>query len=88
MIEHSPLTKLSHDQRVSLDALVVMFGVGALEISHFSSGSSLLLQIGYFAIPALIAMLIFSSAKERIRAFILLGFLKVATAIFVCLTPG
>ena len=91
MIEHSPFTKFSHSQRVSLSALLVIFGVGAMETAHFSSGSSLLREIGYFAIPALVAILFFNATKERVWAFILLvllGFLTVATAIFVYLTRG
>ena len=90
IIELRPLNRFSRSQRVSLAALLVMFGVGALEIAHFSSGSSLLLEIGYFAIPALVAILVFNSAKERVWAFLLLvvlGFLAVGTAIFGYFTP-
>ncbi|MBC7506759.1 MAG: hypothetical protein H7267_13715 [Sandarakinorhabdus sp.] len=81
---------LSHAQRVSLATLLTMFAVGALEIAHFSHGTSLLLEVGYFAIPALVAAALFETLKVRAVAFVLLtvaGFLAVAAAIFYYLTP-
>lgn len=41
---------------MSLALLVAMFAVGALEIAHFSRGTSLMLEVGYFAIPAAVAV--------------------------------
>lgn len=80
---------LSHAQRVSLATLLTMFAVGALEVAHFSSGTSLVLEVGYFAIPAVVAVTLFRTLKERAVAFVLLtfaGFLAVAGAILFYLT--
>ena len=81
---------LSHAKRVSLATLLTMLAVGALEIAHFSRGTSLLLEVGYFAIPAMVAVALFKTLKERAVAFVLLtaaGFLAVAAAIFFYMTP-
>ena len=81
--------ELTHAQRVSLATLLTMVAVGALEIAHFSHGTSLLLEVGYFAIPAMVAAALFKTLKERVVAFVLLtvaGFLGVAAAIFFYLT--
>jgi putative effector of murein hydrolase LrgA (UPF0299 family) len=56
---------LSHAQRVSLAILLTMLAVGALEVAHFSSGTSLVLEVGYFAIPAVVAVTLFRTLKER-----------------------
>jgi len=42
-----------------------MFAVSALEIAHFSRGTSLMLEVGYFAIPATFALTVFRTLKER-----------------------
>ena len=35
---------------------MIMFAAGALEIAHFSRGTPLMLEVGYFAIPAAVAV--------------------------------
>ena len=80
---------LSHQQRVSLAILLTMICVIALEVAHFSSGTSLVLELGYFAVPALMALVFFPTLKERAIAFVLLtatGFLAVSAAIWFSLT--
>ena len=80
---------LSRGQRVSLATLLTMFAVGGLEIAHFSSGTTPLLEVGYFAIPAAIAIALFETMKARTVAFVLLtavGFLAVWAAISYYLT--
>jgi putative effector of murein hydrolase LrgA (UPF0299 family) len=81
--------RLSHSQRVSLAVLITMLAVGALEVAHFSSGTSVLLEVGYFAIPAVVAVTFFSTLRERVVAFVMLtlvGFLAVAGTVFFYLT--
>lgn len=80
---------LSHQQRVSLATLLTMLAVGALEIAHFASGTSPVLEVGHFAIPALIAFVFFKTLKERAIALLLLtaaGFLAVTASIWFYLT--
>ena len=81
---------LSHAQRVSLATLLTMLAVGVLEIAHFSRGTSLLLGVGYFAIPAMVAAALFKTLKERAVALVFLtaaGFLSVAVTILFYATP-
>lgn len=81
---------LSHAQRASLATLLTMLAVCALEIAHFSHGTSLLLEVSYFAIPAMVAVAFFKTVKERAVAFVLLtaaGLLAVAVAIIFSMTP-
>ena len=83
------MRNLSHAQRVSLATLLTMLAVGALEAAHFSHGTSLALEMGYFAIPAAFAVIFFKSMKERAVAFVLLtvaGFLAVAATICLYFT--
>jgi|GEM_PF-7076225 len=80
---------LSHQQRVALATLLTMLAVVALEVAHFSRGTSLVLEVGYFAIPAAAALVFFKTLKERAIAFVLLttaGFLAAAAAIWSYLT--
>ena len=80
---------LSRGQRVSLATLLTMFAVGGLEIAHFSSGTTPLLEVGYFAIPAVVAVTLFETLKARTVAFVLLtaaGFLAAGEAISYYLT--
>jgi hypothetical protein len=80
---------LSHAQRVSLATLVTMAAVSALEAAHFSSGTSLVLEMGYFVIPALVALAFFTASRERALAFVfltLVGLLAAAAAIDFHLT--
>ena len=80
---------LSHAQRVSLATLVTMVAAAALEVAHFWTGAPLVLEMGYFAIPAVVALTFFTTLRERAVAFALLtlaSFLAVAGAIFIYLT--
>lgn len=75
---------LSHAQRVSLATLLTMLAVGALEITHITRGTPLLLGVGFFAIPAMVAAALFETFRQRAVAFVFLtaaGFLAVAVAI-------
>lgn len=84
------VTKLSHAQRVSLATLLTLAGVGGMELGHLATGTSPALEISYFAIPGVLAFLLFRTGKERALAFVLLtlvGFLGVATIVFIALTP-
>ena len=59
-----------------------------MEVAHFSSGDTLVLEVSYFAIPAILALLLFDKVKERAIAFVLLtgvGLVGVGLAIYVYL---
>ena len=83
------LHNLNHAQRVSLAVLVTMFAVGGLEIAHFWRGTSIVLEVGYFAIPATVTLALFKTLKERAVLFVVLtiaGFLAAGAAIAFYLT--
>jgi hypothetical protein len=82
------LTRLSRSQRASIAALLTLAGVVGMEVAHFSSGDTLVLEVSYFAIPAILALLLFDKVKERAIAFVLLtgvGLVGVGLAIYVYL---
>ena len=69
--------------------LLTLAGVVAMEVAHFSSGTSPALEISYFAIPAVLAVGLFEKLRQRIIAFILLtlvGFAGAGAAIITYLT--
>lgn len=81
---------LTRPQRVSAAILLTLAGVVGIEVAHFSSGTSVVLEVSYFAIPAVLAFALFETWRERVIAFALLtllGFIGVAAAIFAFLTP-
>jgi hypothetical protein len=84
------LTWLSHGQRASLATLLTLVGVVAMEVAHFSSGTSPALEVSRFAIPALLSFGLFKTLKQRITAFILLTLIGLAgtgAAVIIYLTP-
>lgn len=84
------MRNLSHAQRVSLAVLVTTLAVGGLEIAHFSRGTSIVLEAGYFFIPAIVALSFFKAWNERAVAFVILtaiGFLAAGALIAFYLTP-
>ena len=81
---------LTRPQRIALAALLTLVGVVSMEVAHFSSGTSIVLEVSYFAIPAALAFALFEAWRERVVAFILLtllGIIGAGAAILVVLTP-